>query len=563
MKSLEDALKGIVEELSPEVSLGVVYAGTFKVINESALRSELIDKLVYDATFNPNKDIVNEARRLIKGIAVSLGARPDSTYDLYLEKAKDQRHYTIPAINIRGMAYNSARAVFESAVKNKVEDPFILEIARSEIGYTAQRPAEYTTSVLSAAIKEGYKLPVYLQGDHFQITAKEHKENLPAAMEKVQKLIREAIEAGFYQIDLDTSTLVDWSKPTAGEQQELNYKMAAKLTAYVRQLERDLGLDKQGIVVNLGGEIGEIGMGLEKGKERNSSVEDLRAFMNGYNAELERLSKESGFKLNPITKVAVQSGTKHGGVRDSQGKVIKAKVGFNTLAELGKVAREEFGLAGVVQHGASTLPEDYFTVFAGNKMPTGLTIDESLLNQEGQTTLDRHPVAEVHLATAYQDTVLDHPEFPADLRDEIFKRILEWNPPKEGQDPNKVFVDNRKNAWGEFKLQTWNMPSDIQTAMRNSLRAQFDTVFKNLGVASSAIELKNDSKSFASLATIMVLANNLSLLEGAQTRGYNVSHAILDKYNGGILNHSEARFNLEVKIENGLKAYSVRVIIIK
>ena len=124
-------------------------------------------------------------------------------------------------------------------------------------------------------------------------------------------------------------------------------------------------------------------------------------------------------------------------------------------------------------------------------------------------------------------------------------------------------MDNRKNAWGEFKLQTWNMPSDIQTAMRNSLRAQFVPVFKNLGVASSAIELKNDSKSFASLATIMVLANNLSLLEGAQTRGYNVSHAILDKYNGGILNHSEARFNLEVKIENGLKAYSVRVIIIK
>ena len=49
---------------------------------------------------------------------------------------------------------------------------FIFEIARSEIGYTEQRPAEYTSFVLAAALREGWKGPVFIQGDHFQINAK-------------------------------------------------------------------------------------------------------------------------------------------------------------------------------------------------------------------------------------------------------------------------------------------------------------------------------------------------------------------------------------------------------
>ncbi len=482
LSAIESALKDIVE----------VTSNGIKITNVTALSNGLIDKLVYDATFNPNTDIVNKTRKLIKDIAASFGIKPASTYDLYIKKATDPRHYAIPAINIRGMAYNSARAVLHAAVRNKVTDPFIFEIARSEIGYTGQRPVEFTTSILAAAIKEGYNHPIYLQGDHFQITAKERDADLPKAIINLQKLIREAIEGGFYQIDLDMSTLVDWSKQTIPEQQKLNYKMTAEMTSYIRHLEKEFGLDKQGIVVNLGGEIGEIGTGLEKGKERNSSIEDLAAFMTGYNIVLQALSEKAGFQLLGITKVAVQSGTKHGGVRDAHGNVINAKVGFNTLAAIGKVARTEFGLAGVVQHGASTLPEDYFTIFAGNKIPKGLTIDPDLLNQDGQLTLDKHPLAEVHLATAYQDTILDSPYFPKDLRREMEEQIFKWYPIKESQDPKEAFVSNRKNVWGTFKLPTWNLPDYIQDAIRISLEKQFDAVFKNLGLAATSSSLSSE-----------------------------------------------------------------------
>jgi fructose-1,6-bisphosphatase/sedoheptulose 1,7-bisphosphatase-like protein len=469
-EAVMEALKGIVEVAPTGV----------KIVDEGRLREYLIDQLVYDATFNPDKNVVDLCRKLIRDIAMSEGVTSDSVYNLYVQKAHDPRQWTVPAINIRGMGYNTARAVFTSAVANNV-GPFILEIAKSEIGYTSQRPAEFTTSILAAAIKEGYRGPVYLQGDHFQITAKDYAGNPEKARGDIKKLIREAIEGGFYQIDLDMSVLVDWSKPTADEQQRNNYTETALLTAYVRGLEKELGLDKKGIVVNLGGEIGEIGMGLEKGKERNSTVEDLRAFMNGYLAELKRLSQELGYELKPITKVAVQTGTKHGGVRDAQGKITQAKVSFNTLAELGRAVRE-YGMAGVVQHGASTLPEAYFTVFAGKQVPEGMTIDESLLNEASKTVLGSNPVAEVHLATAYQDTTMDHQEFPQSLLEQIKSFILLKNPPKEGQDPNKVFVDNRKNAWGPFKVQVWNLPANIQKAIRDSLGKQFDTVFKNLGV---------------------------------------------------------------------------------
>ena len=216
--------------------------------------------------------------------------------------------------------------------------------------------------------------------------------------------------------------------------------------------------------------------------------------MDGYLAELKTLSQEAGYEIQPITKVAVQSGTKHGGVRDTKGQIIKAKVGFNTLAELGKVAREEYGLAGVVQHGASTLPEEYFILFAGNEMPEGLDIAKELLNEEGMATLKKHPAAEVHLATAYQDTAIEHPAFPGSLYNEIRDFILQKFPAKEGVDPQKAFVDARKNAWGPFKQQAWNLPDEVQTAIRGSLEMQFDTVFRNLGVAatSSPIRMPGD-----------------------------------------------------------------------
>jgi len=53
---------------------------------------------------------------------------------------------------------------------------------------------------------------------------------------------------------------------------------------------------------------------------------------------------------------------------------------------------------------------------------------------------------------------------------------------------------------------------------------------------------------------VLILSNIVSLREGARTGGYNVEHAIADKANGAIFNHSEPRAELEDKMQTLLIA---------
>ena len=53
----------------------------------------------------------------------------------------------------------------------------------------------------------------------------------------MRALIKEELAAGFYNIDIDASTLVDLEKPTLAEQQELNTTLAADFTAFIRRHE--------------------------------------------------------------------------------------------------------------------------------------------------------------------------------------------------------------------------------------------------------------------------------------------------------------------------------------
>ena len=54
--------------------------------------------------------------------------------------------FTVPAINVRMLAYDFARAICARAVAEDV-GAVIFELARSEIGYTEQRPAEFAAVI--------------------------------------------------------------------------------------------------------------------------------------------------------------------------------------------------------------------------------------------------------------------------------------------------------------------------------------------------------------------------------------------------------------------------------
>ena len=417
-----------------------------RILDEAKLKSELIDDLIYTAVFSSDQATQEAARWLIRRAGVACGIMSASIQPLYEAMGRGElKGFTVPAINIRGLTYDAAQAVFRAAIKGQV-GPFIFEIARSEIDYTLQRPIEYICAVTAAAIKTGYRGPIFLQGDHFQINAKKFAADAAKETQSVKNLIWEAIEAGFYNIDIDTSTLVDLTKTSVKEQQKTNYSLAAELTTMIRDLE------PEGITVSVGGEIGEVG-------GKNSTVEELQAFMEGYLEEL----KKGGESLKGISKISVQTGTTHGGVPLADGSVAKVKIDFEVLEKLSELARSQYGLSGAVQHGASTLPDEAF---------------------------DRFPAmgtAEIHLATGFQNIIYDSSNFPKKLREKIYDHLKnemknEW---KEKDTEEQFIYKTRKKGFGPFKLEMWNLPAQTRDKLGAELEKQFSFLFDKLKVTST------------------------------------------------------------------------------
>jgi len=391
-------------------------------------------------------DDMEKKRKIFKEIfeiARGKGIYPSSTHRFYLARGKGEFDgFTVPAINLRAMAYDLARAIFRVA-KRKDAGAFIFEIARSEIGYTDQSPLEYAGVCIASAIKEGYSGPIFIQGDHFQISAKKYRENPEEEIEKVKRLISDAIEAHFFNIDIDSSTLVDLSKPSIKAQQRQNYEVCAKLTQFIR------GIQPEGVEISVGGEIGEVG-------GKNSTPEELRAFMEGYREVL-------GEGRAGISKISVQTGTTHGGVVSPDGTVAKVKLDFETLATLSRSAREEFGLAGAVQHGASTLPSEAFSKFP-----------------EVET-------AEIHLATEFQNIIYESEHFPAELRKRLYAWIKEnlageW---KEGQTEDQFIYKTRKKAFGPFKKDILGLPDKLREAIAQEVESKFEFLFEKLNITNT------------------------------------------------------------------------------
>ena len=251
----------------------------------------------------------------------------------------------------------------------------------------------------------------------------------------------DALRVGYGNIDIDSSTLVDLSKPTVREQQQVNAENPAELTRLIRELEPD------GVRISIGGEIGEVG-------KHNSTEEELRAYLDEYRRAL-------GPDIPNISKVSIQTGTSHGGVPLPDGTVAAVNIDFDTLRRLSTAARDEYGLAGCVQHGASTLPEDLFHNFPA----TG--------------------TAEIHLATGFQNMLYDEGGLPDQMRAEMMAWCVAncGDERKEGETEEQFLYRTRKKALGPFKRQLWTLPADAQARIAANLRAKFGLLFDELGIA--------------------------------------------------------------------------------
>ena len=408
---------------------------------------ENIEEIVRSAVFG-STDEKHASQWLVRECALQFGIIPSSIHDLYLARGagKVRDDFTVPAMNLRCLPYYAAKAVFRSA--NKIDaTAIIFELARSEMGYTEQPPAEYASNILAAAIAEGHQGPIFLQGDHFQVSLKRFEANAEAEINTIRDLCASSVRAGFYNIDIDTSTLVDLSKQSISEQQQLNYSNCADFAAFIREIERE------GITISLGGEIGEVG-------GQNSTEPELRAFMQGFD--------QSYRDLNPdfpgLSKISIQTGTSHGGIVLADGSIAEVSVDFETLKQLSSVAKE-YGMGGAVQHGASTLPEEAFSRFSEAN------------------------ALEVHLATNFQNIMYDRIDHQ--LREEIYKYLRENHSDerKSNQTEEQFYYKTRKRALGSFKKALWSMDPTIRESIETAWEQQFSLLFEHLNVAGTSAEI--------------------------------------------------------------------------
>jgi fructose/tagatose bisphosphate aldolase len=422
--------------------------GSLKVNNAKKFRDK-VGELAYNASVNSDPATAEAARWIIQAGAVELGCPPASIHELYMARGRGEvSGFTVPAHNLRGMIFDISRALFRTA-KALDAGAFIFELARSEIGYTFVRPPEYSACVLAAAIREDWKGPVFIQGDHFQIAAKKYwkgGEEREKELQAIRDLIKEAVAANWLNIDIDASTVVELSRKTLDEQQRDNYENTAAFAKLVREQQ------PKGTTISIGGEIGEVG-------HKNSTPEELMAYMDGF---LSRFGKAQP----GVSKISVQTGTSHGGVPLPDGSVAQVKVDFDALAALSRTCREKYGISGAVQHGASTLPENAFFHFP------------------------RTETAEIHLATEFQNMVYEHPKFPPELKEKVYAWLRENTKDefKADQTDAQNIYKTRKKGWGPFKDEFWRIPD--KDAICASLEQKFTYLFGQLkaGGTRAAVE---------------------------------------------------------------------------
>ena len=432
--------------------------GELKIEDADKLRGDVLDKLIQNAVLNPSAEIKGLSRFFIKSAALELGIVSSSIQGLYDARGRNEvQGFTVPALNIRGLPYELCRAIFRTAIKTNA-GAFIFELAKSEMSYTFQKPNELSTVILGAAIKEGFTGPVFIQGDHFQVNAKNYAQDPEKEIIGIKNLIESGIAGGFYNIDIDTSTLVDLSKTNVVEQQRANFEVGVELTQHVRDNE------PEGITISVGGEIGEVG-------KENSNEQELRAYLDNFNDLLEK--NISG--ATTISKISIQTGTSHGGVPLPDGTVADVNLDFDTLENLSRISRDNYGLAGAVQHGASTLPQDLF-----HKFP------------ELET-------AEIHLATDFQNMIYGSALFPTSFKEKIYTRLREkfCSEQKSGETDEQFIYKTRKKGFGEFKKEFWELSNEIREGIGEELENKMNFLFKKLAVQNTKNYVKENIEQVA------------------------------------------------------------------
>jgi len=345
-----------------------------EITDSEKLQSDVIYTLQYHASVSENEEVKTACIYWIRKIAGAMNITTGSNVDFYDKKASGEyQFFTVPAVNLRMATFHKARALVRAA--DALELPhLVMELAVSEMGYTAQEKREFVALVKAAYISLGITdRTLYLQADHYQLDPKKYAEDSGKEMQRVKDLIAKAIEAGVYNIDIDASKFeTDDPNKTDRENQAENARLTAELFHFIRQYERENDLP---CVISVGGEVGEVG-------GENTKYPQVNAYLDMVREHMQELGSGDA---KGLSKVSINVGSAHGGVLGPDGQPLDVVpldfTAHHDLYMLGKDPMSSGEHVVTVQHGASTLPKKYFPLFPAMH------------------------VGEIHLATGFQNVV--------------------------------------------------------------------------------------------------------------------------------------------------------------
>ncbi|HEX3157182.1 MAG TPA: aldolase [Gemmatimonadaceae bacterium] len=414
------------------------------VRDADALESPRLDALVRSAVFG-EMAVRERARWLLWELARAAGVRVASMHELGAARARGEvGGFAVPAVSLRGPAYVGARAVFRVA-RRLDAGAFALTIARAEIAHADQRPAEYVSVVLGAALREGYRGPVFLQADHFRVNPVTYAADPEGEVAALKQLAREAVEAGCWNVDLDTSALARRDVTAPASRQQPNAEVTADVLAYLREHE------PRGATICVGAELGTLDV------RRHDAAAELRAFLTGVQ---QGLGRRKGDGVAGLSKVGVRTAAMAG--RTPLGGEAVGRPEAWALAALSRLARMEYGLAGTVHYASAGLPAGALAEFA------------------------RADVAQVHLGARFQQLLLD--ALPGELSAAMEAWAIEHAPGlrQPGESMADAVERARWKALGPFKRAIWELPAAYGDALGTTYERLLEPLFVALGVTDTA-----------------------------------------------------------------------------
>lgn len=238
------------------------------------------------------------------------------------------------AVNVR--IRHCLRGVMEAA--KEADAAIIFEIAKSEIGYTAQPPKEYANYVKEIAHKIDFNTPYCIHGDHITIP-----ENTLEAIKSAEDIIKKEVEAGFTSFAIDASHNFNIEAETTREQLADNIDITTRIAKLIKRLMAEKGKTREDYGLEV--EVGEIGkIDPETGEQELTTVDEAVTFIKALN--------ENGVYPDLI---AVNNGTVHGNIYDKEGNIIPI-LGIDD-ARTREIANSiaPFGVK-IAQHGITGTP---------------------------------------------------------------------------------------------------------------------------------------------------------------------------------------------------------------